>query len=281
MLSASIENVELPDAIIADSRGFQELLLRGGTIAAAVIPANPTRGIAPIVRVADAEQRQMLLLAQDGDILILGVHTGAEVLRLRPPLFALAGVFPAGTSNLSTVNSSLSVGGRYRAGEVRMHAQDASRSSDSRIVPTASLGWTLLLPFQWFIKGTVVERIVSWLWIGLLVLPLGYWSPQAQDSSRFGGYDLRWTVGPLLGLAIVVAGVFIGKILIFLRSARRLGCNSRMHLSVLRLAPQPLGQQCARRTRGRLGISKYQSCCLATTVRLVEQAHLYEYARRH
>jgi len=209
VLSATIDDVELQDAVVADSQRFQQLLLQGGTIAVMVIPANPTRGVAPIVRVADAEQRQMLLLAQDGDNLIFGVHTGAAALRLRSPLFALAGVFSAGTSNLSTVNNSLSVTGRYRAGEVRMHSQGASGISDFHIVPTASLGWTQWLPFQWFIEGTPLEHVVSWLWIGLLVLPLGYWSAQAKDSSRLGRLHWRWTLGPVFGAIIVFAGLFL------------------------------------------------------------------------
>jgi hypothetical protein len=207
VLSANVENVQLSDTVVTDSRRFQQLLKQGGTVVVSLIPASPTPEIAPIVRVADAEQRQMLLVAQDRDNLIFGVHTGAAALRLRPPLFALGAVFPVETSKLSTVGKSLTVSGRYRAGEVWMHAQGPSGSRDFRFVPTVSLGWTQWLPFQWFIEGTAVEHVVSWLWIGLLVLPLGYWSPQAQGSSGLGRSPWRWIHAPLFGLVIVGAGL--------------------------------------------------------------------------
>jgi VanZ family protein/nitroreductase len=209
VVSTSIDDLQLPNVVVADSRRLRQMLLDGGIITATVTPAKPARGIAPILRVADAQQREILLLAQDGDNLVFGVHTGAAVLRLRSPLFALAGAFPAEGSNLPTVSKSLTVSGRYRAGEVRMDAQSAAGNRDSRIVLTASLGWTQWLPFQWFIEGTLGERVVSWLWIACLVFPLGYWAAWARDFSRSQRSRRQMALAPLLGAAIVFAALIL------------------------------------------------------------------------
>jgi VanZ family protein len=209
VVSTSIDDLQLPNAVVSDSRRLQRLLLDGAVTTATVTPAQPTLGIAPIVRVADAQRRQILLLAQDGYNLIFGVHTGATVLRLRSPLFALVGAFPAGSSNLPRVRTSLSVSGRYRAGQVRMRVQSASGSRDSRILLTASLGWTQWLPFQWFIEGTLGEHVVSWLWIACLVFPLGYWAAWARDFSRSQRSHWQMALAPLFGAAIIFAGLIL------------------------------------------------------------------------
>ena len=134
-----------------------------------------TRDIAPIVRVADADQREIVLLAQYADNLIFGVRTGAAVLRLRPPLFELPDAFSSvlsGDSGLTT--DTLILGARYSAREVWMHRQTRT-SYGHRIPLTASLGWTMLLPFQWLIEGTRTELVVSAIWVACVLLPIGYW----------------------------------------------------------------------------------------------------------
>jgi hypothetical protein len=48
----------------------------------------------------------------------------------------------------------------------------------------------MLLPSQWFIEGTPVERLASAIWIAGLLLPIGYWGGRiagirpARDGAR-------------------------------------------------------------------------------------------------
>src|SRR5256885_7828136 len=72
----------------------RELLLRGAPVTATIIPAAPAAGLAPILRIADSSDREMVLLAQNGSDLLFGVRTGAAWFRLRPPVVALPEFFP-------------------------------------------------------------------------------------------------------------------------------------------------------------------------------------------
>jgi len=190
VVRASIANVTVPDTRFPDSHRVRELLLRGAIVTTTIVPARRTSGIAPIVRVADTREREILLLAQDTDNLVFGVRTGAAVFRLRPPAFALPDAFPAvSPSDSALTTDTLTVSARYSAREVWVNAQ-ARTSYDRRIPITASLAWTMLLPFQWFIAGTRTELVVSAIWIACLLFPIGYWLrgvvrfPQAHDAAR-------------------------------------------------------------------------------------------------
>jgi len=184
VLTARVDGVVIPNTALADSRNLQRLLLNGATVATTVVPAKATRDIAPILRVADAEQREIVLLAQNDVDLLFAVHSGAAALRLRPPLFALPQVFPKGVIEGLTRADTLAVSGRYVASEVRMRARSASETHRSLVPLTASMGWTLVLPWQWFIEGTHAELVITWIWVACLALPFGYWAAYAAGPSR-------------------------------------------------------------------------------------------------
>ena len=195
VLTATIDEIVIPNTTIADSRGVRRLLRNGATVATTVVPPQATQDIgpivppqatqdiAPIVRVADAEQREILLLAQNGADLLFSIRSGAAALRLRPPLFAMPQVFPSGAViERRTGADTLAVSGRYVPREVTMSARTGSATHRSLVPLTASLGWTLVLPWQWFIEGTRAERVISWIWVACLSLPLGYWAASARPS---------------------------------------------------------------------------------------------------
>jgi hypothetical protein len=206
VLTAEIDGVGIPNTTLADSRRVQRLLLEGATVATTVIPATPTRDIAPILRVADAEQREIILLAQIDADLVFAVRSGADVLRLRPPLFALPRVFPEGTIEGPMRPDPVVVSGRYVSREVRMSARTVSKSHLSSVPLIASMGWTLVLPWQWFIVGTHTELVISWIWIACLALPFGYWAAYAAGLLRQP--DAAWR--PALIWLAVVAIVYGG-----------------------------------------------------------------------
>ena len=205
---ASIDEIVIPNTAIAQSREVRRRLLNGATVSIRVVSAGPTPGIAPIVRVADSKGREILLLAQDGLDLLFTIHSGAATLRLRPPVFALPQLFPTGVVK-SEVKAADTVGvrGRYLSREVRMTGTTGADTNGSRIPITASLGWTLVLPSQWFIRGTRVEVVISWIWIVVLMVPLGYWTfPLAHPRGELGFHESR-TLFWVASLAILGAGL--------------------------------------------------------------------------
>jgi len=166
------------------------------------------------VRVADDEQREIVLLAQDEQSLLFGVRTGAAILRLRPPLFAMAGVFTDSTSiknsGVSKRNDSatdpLKLSGSYDGREARLTVRTDSASSERRVSVSSSLGWTLALPFQWSIEDTRAELVVSWIWMACLMVPIGYWSARIAHSGA--QTSATRVVLCLLGVvAILIAGL--------------------------------------------------------------------------
>jgi VanZ family protein len=210
VLNATVGNVRLPNTVLEESRTVQSLLMDGAALAATVIPGKPTRKIAPIVRIADETRKEIVLLGQDGDLLVYSIRTGASVLRLRPPVFGLPGAFPLRGPDASS-GDSLSVSGSYTPIAVGLDSRRQSDNRDNRIRHAASLGWTLWLPFQWLIEGTLAERVVSWLWVAFLMIPLGYWAIQTKDRSgslRAGGH---WSTKVL---AVSVAFLSAGFILV-------------------------------------------------------------------
>ena len=206
----SIGDLGIPDARFTQSAKARELLFRGATVRTTIVPDGRTSGVAPIVRIPDDEEREIVLLAQQDDNLVFGVRTGAAVLRLRPPFFALPNAFSAlAPGDKGRTRDTLTVSARYSPREVAIWANTSTRL-ERRIPITASLGWTMLLPFQWFIEGTRVEQIVTSIWIACLLLPIGYWgtwivrSALARETRRI----------PMLAIPIALAVLYCGLVLV-------------------------------------------------------------------
>jgi hypothetical protein len=208
VLAASVDNIVIPNTVIADSREVRRQLLEGATVATWVVPAGPTPDIAPIVRVADSEQSEILLLAQDGVDLLFAIHSGAAVLRLRPPVFALPRVFPTGVVAADVkASDALGLSGRYLSREVRLNAKTRAATNGNRVPLTASLAWTLVLPSQWFIEGTRAEVVISLIWIVVLIVPFGYWTSQLANPRRAVGFQERPTLFWIGTLVILGVGL--------------------------------------------------------------------------
>lgn len=210
VIDARANDVVIPNSVLADSHAIRRALLNGAVVETTVVPAGPTQEIAPIVRVADADEREILVLAQHEANLLFGIRSGAAVLRLRRPLFVLPYVFPsqaAGKDNgaIDTLNLS----GRYLPQGVTMKAQTRLATLQQRILITASLGWMLLLPFDWQIAGTRAELVLSCIWTACLVVPFGYWAARiAPADSQHDGLATRWLL-LLFGIPLAAVGFLL------------------------------------------------------------------------
>jgi glycopeptide antibiotics resistance protein len=203
VISASVNDVVIPNSEFADSRAIRRALLDGVPLMATVVSAGPTDPIsrASIVRVADSNQQEIALLAQQGADLVFAIRTGADVLRLRRPLFAIPLAFePRATPNRMSVSDTLRLSGRYTAREVTMDARTKYKTASIRIPFSPSLGWVLALPFDWNIEGTRAESILGVFWTACLLIPFGYWVTYAGFHSRAMPHRLEASV-----LALVAA----------------------------------------------------------------------------
>jgi hypothetical protein len=185
VLGASAADIPLPDALIPASENVRRVLLNGSALSAMVLPAGAPSGIAPIVRIADAGQHEIALLAQEDRSLVATIRSGATALRLRRPLYSLARAFPV-TGHTASLRAAdtLRVFARFRPGAVTVASVSRSYREQSRIQISAALGWTLLMPFDRTIEGTMAERVASMAWIALLLAPIGYWARRFAAQGR-------------------------------------------------------------------------------------------------
>src|SRR2546423_4637021 len=70
----------------------------------------------------------------------------------------------------------------------------------------SSLGWAMVAPAEWYIDWRIDQRVLSALWIILLMIPLGYWAGAfiARESGRLppAAASIRWILGGIALLAI-------------------------------------------------------------------------------
>jgi hypothetical protein len=207
VVQARIADVAVPDTKLYDSRKVRGLVISGATVTTTILPES-AHEIGPIVRIADDSQREILVVGQNTTDMVFGVRTGAALIRLRPTLFVLPDGF-AGVQSGSrrTVLNTLTLSAAYSAHEVWMNVQSGV-THGRRIRITPSLAWTMLLPFQWYIEGTRTERLLSAIWTGCLLLPLGYWASATSRSQRRGIERFQLTVVSL-ALLFVCAGLVL------------------------------------------------------------------------
>jgi VanZ like family len=205
---ATIGSTPVPDFLFTRSSDVQHSLSRGTTIWALVVPDGLTSAPAPILRIADSQRREIIFLAQRGKDMVFGARSGAALLRLRPPLFSLPGVFHENAMTNPEPQRVLRLSARYESGRVLMRADEEHRAEERAISLTPSLAWMVLLPSQWYVNGTLGEHLLTWIWIGLSILPFGYWTTYWTFYSHQGKKS-RHGIAAISGLALVGTGFVI------------------------------------------------------------------------
>jgi hypothetical protein len=205
VLSASAGGVEIPNFAIPDTRALRRALVDGAPVEATVDRARTTPGIAPIVRIADSSQREIVLLAQRGEDLVFSMRSGGAVMRLRRPLFALPHAFAAAGGSAPSAADTLGLSGQYLASAVTLDARGPNATRRATIPLTASRGWTLMLPFDWLIEGTRTESALGWIWTACLLIPFAYCVTRLTSRSRGEG-GLPTASVPLSALLLFALG---------------------------------------------------------------------------
>jgi glycopeptide antibiotics resistance protein len=184
VLDPRIDTLRIPDWEVSD-RVVRRLLVQldGATVQATLVPAACPTTIAGILQIADAEQRRILLMGQDGADLVFGVRTGADVLRLRPIYYALDGVF--GDSDCHVSNDTIRVAASYSRATISLRSNlDQHLRLASSLSATVMNGWRLFTPRQTFIRAEYSAQVFGALWLFFLSLPFGYLVGTNQGRSR-------------------------------------------------------------------------------------------------
>ena len=203
--SARVNGTELPSARVADAEAIRVPLREGQLAVEAIVypgPETPASQVAPIVRVADGERREILLLGRSADELVFRYRSHANVLRLQSPSFSLPHAFvTAADTAQRQLTQTLSA--QLENGRVLLAARRGGRPLEQIVAIDPALAWTFFVPWDYRI-GTKTAWLGD-LWIGLLLVPAGYWSLALSRARRSRWPIATATTLPLMLLAIVPA----------------------------------------------------------------------------
>jgi Concanavalin A-like lectin/glucanases superfamily/VanZ like family len=183
VLEASLDGIALSAGRSAESRQLRSRMLAGAPLTIRAVAATPVPTPAPLVTLHDAPRNEILLVAAEGQDLLVRVRTRAAALRLDNPALratgALRGLDP-GDAMLITVWRP---GGRYCVG--------VNSRSVCGLNFTLGMAWTLLVYSQ--IPAGWPHALLDVLWVAGLLFPFGFWSRR------------RWESG--VGVLVLAAGV--------------------------------------------------------------------------
>jgi glycopeptide antibiotics resistance protein len=206
--SARIGTIPIPNSAFADSRSIRQLLLNGAPIVGVVRLAEPTPNFASIIRVADDKQRGITSLSEEGDRLVFSIRTGASSLRLREPAYGMPGVFVGARPPAHSAAETIMISARFNDGTVQLVAQTRSGHRELNLSPRAALAWTVMLPFHGHLESGGMERVATFLWTSVLLIPFGYWAATlARQLERVPALALVGVLAALLAAGLIVVPV--------------------------------------------------------------------------
>lgn len=203
--SARIGTIPIPNGAFADSRSIRQLLLNGAPIVGFVRVAEPTPNFASIIRVADDRQQGIASIAEEGDQLVFSIGTGASNLRLREPAFGMPGVFAGARPPADSAAETLVLSARFNDGTVQLVAQTGSAHRELNFSPRAALAWSVVVPFHGHLESGRMERLATFLWTSVLLIPLGYWAVTlTRQLARVAAFSLMVIVAALLAAGLIL-----------------------------------------------------------------------------
>jgi len=213
ILKPTVDSVVIPDSVFPADR-VRRLLSRrqGALIQATVIPRGCPTTTAGIVRIADADLREILLLAQNDADLLFGVRTGAEMLRLRPMRYRLHHVFGP-NSTCGYMGDTILLQARYARTGVFLRAAARGTVTEETIAPNVSQGWRLFLPAQTYIEPGSWSATLTAMWLFILMLPAGYWGFFIAPDTQVG--KARATATPAVFVLAILMIAFVGAPALF------------------------------------------------------------------
>ncbi|MDZ4864190.1 MAG: VanZ family protein [Gemmatimonadota bacterium] len=210
LLDADVNGVTVPNGAAASTGALRrELLSDRAIVTARILTGPPPTETAPIVSSFDGDQREIFVLGQRGNDLVFSIRTGLLAAGLRGPLVRFPGALALPPGEPVTVSGGIA----DRGWQLQVTTATATQTSDMRW--SAGLLWSGFLPFT-YVMGPETAPLNA-LWLGLLLLPAGYWLGHATDRRR----ALLWLgliVGLGLGILAPLAGLSASPLLEWLGS---------------------------------------------------------------
>jgi hypothetical protein len=174
---------------LADGAPIRSALAAGNTtLRVHAVSGNPTRGWASVYALRTGWE-PLLTLMQDGNSAVFSVPSVTRRVRLFPLQLQLPGAFPLKAG----IPLDLRAGQQGRRIWISSSYSGTRRSAEVTLSP--SLGWTSLV-WRRLEPGPAL-RILTGLWLGLIILPAGYWA----------GFLRHRAWGPGAVTAVLVAGL--------------------------------------------------------------------------
>ena len=137
--------------------------------------------------------------------MVFSIRTGASNLRLREPAFAMPGVFVGARQPVDSAAETLVISARYNDGTVQLVAQTRSAHRELNLSPRAAQAWTVIVPFHGQLESGGIERVATFLWTSVLLIPLGYWAATlARQLERVAAFSLMGALAALLAAGLIL-----------------------------------------------------------------------------
>ena len=94
---------------------------------------------------------------------------------------------------------------RFNDGTVQLVSQTRSAHRELNFSPRAALAWTVMLPFHGYLEKGGIERVATFLWTSVLMIPLGYWAAAlARQLERVATLSLVGVLAALLATGLIL-----------------------------------------------------------------------------
>ena len=187
VLEASLDGVGLPYGELADSQVVGERLRGDFAVWVVAEAGSPPPGLAALLLVTDQAQREILLLGPDAEDLALRLRGRGDQLGLEP-----ARIRASGALRGVAVDERIRVEAARRGSDLCL---SVNARADCGLGFTVGDGWSLLIPdHPWLARS---RRLLGALWLGMLLLPLGYWSrPSRSIAAAWGAVVAAMLLAP-------------------------------------------------------------------------------------
>jgi hypothetical protein len=202
---ATLGSMELPRQRIVDSEGIRAALLRGEWLRVEGVAGPPPGELSHLFSLHEIANREVLLVAVDGNDLVLRYRSRAGALRLDQPSHrlagALAGIAPGDAIRILARRDATGLCARVNDGETACGFGAG-----------AARGWSFVLYSESFPLG--FQRLLDFLWLLGLAMPAGFLLRTAAGTARVAGVLAAgllltgWLTSPLGSSAWM--GVFAG-----------------------------------------------------------------------
>ena len=198
VLSALVNDIRVPDGRVAETQRIVAALERPTVVVEVRFSGGlPVEGDAQVFGVADGRGGIVAQLKQRNCSYGFSRRARAADWRLGFPAVWLNEACAGNPSDTVILR------GTATRGELALRAESSTGVNTARLAITAGMGWTLLTPFNlpphwhWLLPAT---------WVGLLVLPVGYWTARAYPPVLAA---LQVASVAVLGFAVIpwVAGL--------------------------------------------------------------------------